>query len=314
MKKIISILSATLMITAALAGCTTQTSNSSETEKQPAPSVSANEPTVSTTDTTFDMEMPISVITREEGSGTRGAFIELFGILKKGEDGTKTDQTTKEAINANKTDVMLQNVAGNEYAIGYVSLGSLNQSVKALQIDGVDASAEKIKSGEYKVSRPFNIATKGEPTGLAKDFISFIMSEQGQQIVEESGYIKAANEAVAFEGENPQGKLVIAGSSSVSPVMEKLVEAYKKINTGATIEIQTNDSTAGMTAAMEGTCDIGMASRALKESETAQLTGLAIANDGIAVIVAPQNPMSNLTAEQVHDIFTGKTIEWSELS
>lgn len=260
----------------------------------------------------FNAGKSISVVSREDGSGTRGAFIELFGIEEKDAEGNKTDRTTSEAIIVNSTDVVLTTVAGDESAIGYVSLGSLNDTVKALKIDGVEASAENIKAGTYTVSRPFNIATKGEPTGLTKDFIDFILSAEGQAVVSES-YISINDEAQPFAGEKPEGKLVVAGSSSVSPVMEKLAEAYMAINPAATIEIQTSDSTTGMQAAMDGTCDIGMASRELKESETAELTPTVIALDGVAVVVNNANPLEEATSEQIKSIFTGETTVWSDI-
>lgn len=262
----------------------------------------------------FDAGKMITVVSREDGSGTRGAFIELVGIQQKKDDGSKVDMTTEEAVIVNKTDVMLANVAGDNYAIGYLSLGSLNDTVKALDIDGAKATAENVKNGSYKVARPFNIATKGEATGLAKDFISFIMSAEGQTVVEKNGYIKMDDNAPAFSGGLESGKLVIAGSSSVTPVMEKLKEAYIALNSSAEIEIQQSDSTAGMTAAVDGTCDIGMASRELKDSEKETLNAIAIANDGIAVIVSPSNPTTGLTTEQVKTIFTGEVEVWNEVT
>lgn len=260
----------------------------------------------------WDGANDISVISREDGSGTRGAFIELFAIEEKGEDGTRTDNTTKDATIASKTDVMLTNVAGDDFAIGYVSLGSLNDNIKALKIDGIEATAANVKNSSYKIARPFNIATKGEPTGLAKDFIDFVMSSDGQAVVSKS-YIAINDAATAYAGEKPAGKIVIAGSSSVTPIMEKLVEAYKAINGNAEIEVQLSDSTAGMQATMDGTCDIGMASRDLKDSEKSSLTGLAIALDGIGVIVNNNNTTTDLTSEQVKAIFTGETTIWSEI-
>lgn len=255
----------------------------------------------------------ISVISREDGSGTRGAFIELFGIEEKSSDGSKVDLTSDEAIIANKTDVMLTNVSGDEYAIGYVSLGSLNENVKALDIDGAEANAENVKNGSYKVARPFNIATTDHVSELAEDFISFILSAEGQAVAED-GYIPVDDNATPYAGTKPAGKIVVAGSSSVSPLMEKLKEAYLKINTAAEIEIQTNDSTSGMNGAMEGTCDIGMASRDLKESEAAKLTAVPIALDGIAVIVNSENPVNSLSSENVKDIFTGTITAWNEIT
>jgi phosphate transport system substrate-binding protein len=261
----------------------------------------------------FDAGKDISVVSREEGSGTRGAFIELTGVQETGDDGSKRDATTKEAIIAKQTDIMMTNIAGDKYAIGYISLGSLNTSVKALDIDGAAATSANVKSGSYKISRPFYIAIKDDVSDLAQDFIDFILSSEGQAIVGAS-YIPVAENAEAFAGSKPSGKLVIAGSSSVTPVMEKLKEAYSEINSAANVEIQQSDSSAGMTYAMEGACDIGMASRELKESELAVLTPIQIAVDGIAVIVNNENPTSGLTKDQVKSIFTGAAVKWSDVS
>lgn len=254
----------------------------------------------------------ITVVSREDGSGTRGAFVELMGIEVEAEDGSKADMTTEEAVIANSTDVVMQNVASDPNAIGYISLGSLNETVKAVSVDGVAPSVETVADGSYKVARPFYIATKGEPGELAADFISFILSAEGQAVVGES-YIKVDDAAPAFEGALPEGKLVIAGSSSVTPVMEKLVEAYLALNDKATIEIQMSDSTAGMTGAIDGTCDIGMASRELKESEAAELNGTVIAMDGIAVVVNNESDVQNLTSEQVRAIYTGEIEDWADV-
>ncbi len=261
----------------------------------------------------FDGSKEIGVVSREDGSGTRGAFIELFGIEQKNDDGTKKDRTTKEAIIAKQTDVMMTNIAGNRHAIGYISLGSLNETVKAVRIDGVAASAENVKNGAYPIARPFNIVTKGEPSGLTKDFIGFILSADGQAVVAK-GYIQIADGAPAYAGDKPSGKIVVAGSSSVTPVMEKLKEAYLAVNPSAAIEIQQTDSSAGMKSAIDGSCDIGMASRELKESELAALTPLRIALDGIAVIVNKENPVTELSKEQVRGIFTGESTKWSDVS
>lgn len=261
---------------------------------------------------TFDATTDITVVSREEGSGTRGAFIELMGVEVKDDAGNKKDMTTEEAVIANKTDVVLTSVAGDPYAVGYISLGSLNDTVKALNIEGVEASAENIKNGTYAVARPFNIATKGTPNELTQDFISFIMSAEGQEVVSGS-YIAVDEQAAAYAGTMPEGKLVVAGSSSVSPLMEKLIEAYMAVNAGATIELQTSDSTSGMTGAIDGTCDIGMASRGLKEGELAELTPLVIAMDGIAVIVNNENPTADMNKDQVKSIFIGETTTWDSL-
>lgn len=260
----------------------------------------------------FDGNRPINLVSREDGSGTRGAFIELVGVEVKDADGNKVDHTSEEAIIVNKTDVMLQTVAGDLYAIGYVSMGSLSDSVKALNIDGAAANPGNIKSGEYTIARPFNIVTKGAAAGLAEDFIAYILSADGQSVVS-NGYIAIDDAAPAFGGAKPAGEIVVLGSSSVAPIMEKLIEAYQALNTDAKIEIQIIDSTAGVNATIEGTCDIGMVSRELKESELEELTCTQIAIDGIAVIVSPQNPLENLAKEQVRAAFTGELETWKEL-
>lgn len=258
--------------------------------------------------------LPISVISREEGSGTRGAFIELFEIEEKDENGNKTDRTTESAEITNNTAVMLSTVSQNKNAIGYVSLGSLNDSVKALKIDGAEPTVENVKSGAYKISRPFNIATKKELSKEAEDFISYIMSADGQKIVEEAGYIKKDIQNVYSPANNLSGKIVVAGSSSVSPVMEKLAEGYMAINKGVTIQIQTSDSTTGMTSAADGVCDIGMASRELKDSEKEKgLISQEIAGDGIAVIVNKENVLNDISSENVKKIYTGEITDFSEV-
>jgi phosphate transport system substrate-binding protein len=255
----------------------------------------------------------IVVVSREDGSGTRGAFIELFGIEEKDANGNKVDQTTDEATIVNSTSVVMTTVAGNKSSIGYISLGSLNDTVKAVKIDGAEPSVENIKSKAYKVFRPFNIATKKDVSEPAQDFISFILSSDGQKVVEDNGYI-AATEEGPYSGTKPSGKIVVAGSSSVTPVMEKLKEAYLAVNTNAEIEIQLSDSTTGMTSAMEGTCDIGMASRELKESELKSLTPTVIALDGLAVVVNKENKADNITSDQVKGIFKGEITSWAEVT
>ena len=310
-KKVVSILMAVTLCGAMLAGCGNSTEQTADAPAADAEYAGENE-TAEETDG-FDTENDISVYSREDGSGTRGAFIELFGVEEKDESGEKIDMTTEEATITNNTSVMMTGVAGDDYAIGYVSLGSLDESVKALQIDGVDASVENIKNDSYKVYRPFNIATKGDASEAAQDFISYIMSAEGQAIVSEEGYITVDDAAPAFEGGKASGDVVVAGSSSVSPVMEKLAEGYMALNSNVKIEIQTSDSTTGMTSAIDGVCDIGMASRALKDSEAAELTATVIAQDGIAVIVNNNNPVQGMTSEQVKSIFTGETLTWSEV-
>ena len=257
----------------------------------------------------FDTNREITVITREAGSGTRDAFTELVGILVK-QNGKKKDNTTVEALTIDGTQGVISTVAGNEYAIGYISLGSMNNSVKALKIDGVSPDKLTVKRGTYPIARPFNVATKSQISEIAQDFLDFIMSADGQSIVDASGYVSVV-EGKVYESKNLKGKIVIAGSSSVSPVMEKLKEGYLQKNPGVEIEIQTNDSSSGMLAAKEGTCDIGMASRDLKSSEKDVLNSLTIARDGIAVIVNSKNPQDNLNKETLRQIYTGLIRNWN---
>lgn len=255
----------------------------------------------------------ISVVSREDGSGTRGAFVELMGIEEKDAEGNKVDKTIASAEITNSTSVMMTTIAGNKSAIGYISLGSLNDTVKAVKIDGVEATVENVKNGTYKVSRPFNIATMGEVSEVTQDFINFIMSAEGQAVVEDAGYISQGNTG-SYTGSGMEGKITVAGSSSVTPVMEKLKEAYIAINPNVSIEVQQSDSSTGMNSTIEGVCDLGMASRALKDSELdAGLTAQAIALDGIAVVVNNDSEISDLTSEQVKKIYTGELTKWSEI-
>jgi len=294
MKKFIAVLSVATMAAGLAVGCGSSDSGSSDDKSSKGDWDSSND---------------ITIVSREDGSGTRGAFIELFGIEEK-KDGEKVDMTTDDAQITNSTSVMLTTVAGDDYAIGYVSLGSLNDTVKALKIDGEEATEQNIKDGKYKICRPFNIATKkGADNELAKDFISYIMSKEGQQVISDNGYI-GDDSAEAYAGTKPSGKVVVGGSSSV---MEKLIEAYKKVNTGAEIELQTTDSTTGMTSAIDGSYDIGMASRELQDDEKDKLDSQAIATDGIAVIVNKNNTTDELSGDQVKDIYTGNAVAWDEV-
>lgn len=261
----------------------------------------------------FDSSNDITVISRESGSGTRGAFIELTGVEEKQGD-QKVDMTTDDAQVVNSTSVVLTTVETDPYAIGYVSLGTLNNKVKAVKVDGAEATADAIKAGQYKLSRPFNIATKGEATNeVVKDFMAYILSTEGQQIVTNNGYI-ALDDTKAFEGTQPSGNIVVGGSSSVSPLMEKLIEAYNKVNPNASIDLQTSDSTTGMTSCAEGSYDIGMASRELKQEELdSGLKNTVIATDGIAVIVNKENPTDELSSDAIKSIYTGDTTTWDEV-
>ncbi len=326
-KKLLGIVLTAALSMSVLAGCSsTSTEDASSAETTEATTTEATTEAATTdtatTDTAtteaaasdFDTANDITVVSREDGSGTRGAFIELFGVEEKDASGEKVDYTTEEATISNSTSVVMTTVAGDDYAIGYISLGSLNDSVKAVKIDGAEATVENIKSEAYKIARPFNIATNGEVSEVAQDFIDFIMSADGQAVIEEEGYI-SVSEAAAYAGSKPEGTVVVAGSSSVSPVMEKLKEAYLAVNTSATVEIQTSDSTTGMTSTIDGICDIGMASRELKDSEVeAGLTNTVIAMDGIAVIVNNNNSTEDLTSEQVKAIYKGETLTWDEVT
>ncbi|MCD8020303.1 MAG: substrate-binding domain-containing protein [Clostridiales bacterium] len=299
MKKLLATTLAVALAATTLAGC--GGSSSSETSDSTGSSDSSG--------------ATITVLSREDGSGTRGAFIELFGIEEENEDGEKVDMTTTDASITNSTSVMMSSVANDVNAIGYISLGSLNDTVKAVTIDGAEASVENVENGSYTIVRPFNIVIKdGEMSDVATDFVNYIMSADGQAVVTENGYISVSDEE-AFTSDNSSGKIVVGGSSSVSPVMEKLAEAYMEINTNAEVELQTTDSTTGVSSTVEGSYDIGMASRELKDEEVAQgVSSTTIAMDGIAVIVNNDSTVEGLTSEQVKSIFTGEITNWADVT
>lgn len=301
MKKFIAVLATVSMVAAMAAGCGSSEDTSANSDAATDEGGESG---------SWDAANMITAVTREEGSGTRGAFTELFGVV----DEEDNDMITLDAQTTNSTSVMMTTVSENEYAIGYISLGSLDDSlVKAVKIDGVDATAENIENGTYKVSRPFNVAVKPDSdNAVAKDFMAFIMSTEGQAVVADEGYIPVA-EVEAYAGEAPEGSCVVGGSSSVSPLMEKLIEAYAEVNPNASIELQTSDSTTGMTSAIEGSYDIGMASRELKDEEAAELEGTVIATDGIAVIVNKNNPTDDLTSDQVKNIYLGDVTTWDAI-
>lgn len=295
-RRVFGTLMAGVMLTGILAGC--GSSSSSDTTG----SGTASAPSGA-----------ISVVSREDGSGTRGAFIELTGVQT--EDGDqKVDNTTADAIIANQTEVMMQNVAGDANAIGYASMGSLNDSVKAVKIDGVDATTDNVLSGDYSISRPFNIVLNGEAKGASADFINYILSADGQEVIADAGYIQIDSKAKAFESDGSKGDVTVAGSSSVSPVMEKLKEAYAEVNPDVKITIETSDSTTGVNSTKEGICDIGMASRELSDDEKKDLDSVQIALDGIAVIVNPENSVDDLSLDQVRQIFTGEITDWADVA
>lgn len=308
MKKKLAALLITGIMAAAMTACGSSnsgTDNSGSTDGTAKTESSAN------AGSDWDNTRDITVVSREDGSGTRGAFVELFGIEEE-VNGEKVDMTTEEANITNSTSVMMSTVAQDEYAIGYISLGSLDDSVKAVKVDGSEATAENIKNGSYKISRPFNIATKEDLSDAAQDFEDFILSTEGQKVVEDNKYIPL-DDVSDYKSNGASGKVVVAGSSSVSPVMEKLKEAYQAVNSDVEVEIQTSDSTTGMQNAIDGVCDIGMASRELKDSEKeAGLTPTVIAMDGIAVVVNNDNPTDELSSDQVKSIFTGDVLTWDE--
>ena len=320
MKKAISILMAALLCVSVFAACGETESSSSESSSST--STSSSETSSEASEESSEAESseesteggaasgPITVVSREDGSGTRGAFVELIGV----EDEEGNDMTTVDAEISNSTEVVIQSVAGNTGAIGYISLGSLDDTVKGVKIDGVEPTAENIENGSYTVSRPFNVATKGELTNeAAQDFMNYIMSEEGQAIVAED-YIPVAD-VEAFESNGASGSVTISGSSSVSPLMQKLIEGYNAVNPNVDIELQTSDSTTGMTDAINGMSDIGMASRELKQEELdAGLVNTVIATDGIAIIVNNESPIEDLTTEQVRDIYLGNVTDWSEVA
>lgn len=320
MKKVLSAILALTLCASMLAGCgnsSTSSTNEGSTSESSTSESSTSQSSASEDSSSSEAEAegtsasgPITVISREDGSGTRGAFVELLEVTD--EDGN--DMTTTSAEISNSTEVVIQSVAGNTGAIGYISLGSLDDTVKGVKIDGVEPTAENIENGTYTVSRPFNVATKGELTNeAAQDFMNYIMSTEGQAIVEEEGYIPVDG-AEAFTSTNPSGSVTVSGSSSVSPLMEKLKEAYETVNPNVSIELQTSDSTTGMTNTINGMCDIGMASRELKQEELdAGLVNTVIATDGIAIIVNNESPIDELTSEQVRDIYLGNITDWSEL-
>ncbi len=296
----------TALMLAGLTGCSGSTSSTGST--------SSNGSTNSTADSSTAKGGEIVVISREDGSGTRSAFVELMGIEQKNEAGEKEDMTREDAEISQSTSVVLQSVKDDEDAIGYISLGSLNDTVKAISVDGVAPSVDNILSGEYKVARPFVIAVReGDLSELGADFMTFILSDDGQAIIEQEKYISVGSNG-AYTPSGLTGTVVLSGSTSVSPVMEVLSDAYKQLNSGVEIEVQQTGSGAGITAVTEGACDIGMSSRDLKAEELANgLSAVTIANDGIAVIVNKNNPVDNLTSEQIMNIYTGGISSWSEI-
>ena len=309
-----SVLAATMALSLAACGGSASTSESTAASDSTAASTSeAAESTEAEATGDFDADQDITVISREDGSGTRGAFIELTGVEEKNDAGEKVDMTTEAAAIQSSTNGVMTAVANDETAIGYISLGSLNDTVKAVTVGGVEATAENVSNGTYTLARPFNIVTNGEPTdAVAVDFIAYCMSPDGQALATEEGYI--GGEGTEFTSTQPSGNITVGGSSSVTPLMEKLIEAYQAVNPNATIELLTTDSTTGVTGALDGTYTIGMASRELKDEETSQgAQATVLAMDGIAVVVNPANPTADLSVDQIKSIYTGETTVWADV-
>ena len=303
------ILAATLSLGLILAGCGNGDQAKEETKTETATEKPAKEEAASKTDAA---DYEFTVVSREDGSGTRGAFIELVG-LEEEVDGEKEDMTTQAAVVQNSTNAVMQTVAGDEGAIGYISLGSLNDTVKAVKVEGVEATEENIASGEYKISRPFNLAYKeAELSDLAKDFLKFVISEDAQALSLEEGYVPL-KDSEKYQASGAKGTLTVAGSTSVTPLMEKMVEKYKELNPEANIEIQSTGSSAGIEAVIDGAADIAMASRELKDEEKDKLAVEVIATDGIAVIVNKDSKLEDLTIDQLKQIFKGEITNTSEL-
>lgn len=308
-----SVLAATMALSLAACGGSASTSESASASESTAASTSEAAESTEAEATDFDADQGITVISREDGSGTRGAFIELTGVEEKNDAGEKMDMTTEAAAIQSSTNGVMTAVANDETAIGYISLGSLNDTVKAVTVGSVEATAENVSNGTYTLARPFNIVTNGEPTdAVAVDFIAYCMSPEGQALATEEGYI--GGEGTEFTSTQPSGSITVGGSSSVSPLMEKLIEAYAAVNPNATIEMLTTDSTTGVTGALDGTYTIGMASRELKDTETAEgATATVLAMDGIAVVVNPANSTADLTVDQIKSIYTGETTVWADV-
>lgn len=256
----------------------------------------------------FDASSDIHVITREDGSGTRTAFTEIAGVVDENDD----DIITPTATVQNGTNAVMQGVAGDVYSIGYISLGSLNDSVKAVSVNGVAAEADLVASGEYEVARNFNVTYGGELSEVAQDFWDFMFSAQGQELAVDEGYVAADASAPEYEAKGLSGDITIVGSTSVEPVIEAMSEAYRELNPDVSIDITAPGSGAGVTAAIDGTADIGMASRELSDEEQDQVTETAaIAVDGIAVIVHNDNPLEDLSLEDIAGIYLGDLTSWN---
>lgn len=304
MKNILALVALIAMFSMVMVACNTDTNTTEATTTE---ATEAGSEEAGSEEAGTGLTGPISVVSREDGSGTRSAFVEIVDVMKD-----KNDMTVQTAIIQNGTDAVMTTVGNTTDAIGYISLGSLNDTVKAVKIEGVEATDQNIIDGKYPIARPFNIATKGEPSELAQYFIDFIMSKEGQEIAGD-GYIAVDSGAAAFEVKDGlTGNIQVGGSTSVAPMVEKMAEKFTEL-TGVTVDIQASGSSAGMTGAIDGVLDIGMASRELSDEEKAELTPIVIAQDGIAVIVNNENPMEDLTLEQVQKIYLGELLNWEDI-
>lgn len=304
MKNILALVALIAMFSMVMVACNTDTNTTEATTTE---ATEAGSEEAGSEEAGTGLTGPISVVSREDGSGTRSAFVEIVDVMKD-----KNDMTVQTAIIQNGTDAVMTTVGNTTDAIGYISLGSLNDTVKAVKIEGVEATDQNIIDGKYPIARPFNIATKGEPSELAQYFIDFIMSKEGQEIAGD-GYIAVDSGAAAFEAKDGlTGNIQVGGSTSVAPMVEKMAEKFTEL-TGVTVDIQASGSSAGMTGAIDGVLDIGMASRELSDEEKAELTPIVIAQDGIAVIVNNENPMEDLTLEQVQKIYLGELLNWEDI-
>ena len=306
-KKILTIVSSVLIMSLAFVGCA-KNETPTPAEKPATQQPVAEQPAAAD----FDTEKDITVIARDAASGTRGAFHELMKIKVK-EGDTEVDKLVTGALEFDGTDKVITAVEGDKYGIGYISLGSVSERIKAASVDGVEATIENVKSGNYAVARPFLLVTKGSESDLVKDFISFTESVQGQKLVEEKHYIASVDGPKEYKASGLSGTIKVAGSTSVTPLMEKLQEAYKELNPNVTFEMQSNGSSQGIKAAIEGTYDIGMSSRELKDSEKPELNEYVLAIDGIAVILNNENPLTDISSENITKIYTGETTKWSEV-
>lgn len=301
-KKILTILSTVLVMSMVFTACAKEEAKPQPVEQpvteQPAPD--------------FDVKNDITVVARDAASGTRGAFHELMKIKVK-EGDTEVDKLVTGALEFDGTDKVITAVEGDKYGIGYISLGSVSERIVAASVDGVEATIENVKSGDYKVARPFLLVTKGTESDLVKDFIAYTESVQGQKMVEEKHYISSVEKPVEYKASGLSGTIKVAGSTSVTPLMEKLQEAYKELNPNVVFEMQSNGSSQGIKSAIDGSYDIGMSSRGLKDDEKSQLNEYTLAIDGIAVIVNKENPMTDISSENITKIYTGEIEKWSEV-